>query len=469
MSLLSPKDLHRYQHRATSHLLTFPNAMLWLDMGLGKSVVSLTAFVDLQDRWEAAAALVVGPKRVVEGVWAQEAKKWSHTKHLRFSLITGTADDRKRALSKRADLYLTNYENLEWLVTWVESHYVAKGLYPPFDMLILDEVTKVKTPEAKRSLAAAKLLPYMRRRVGLTGEPAANGYKDLFGQYLAVDGGARLGSSPQAFRDAFLMPLNRKYVVTQTGKQQIKERIHDITLEMSADDYLTLPPIIEKNIIVDLPPKARAIYDQVESEYFAELDGGAEIEAQTEATKDIKILQVAGGASYVNDSDEWVRIHDAKIDALEDLMEEQGGAPVLLAYAFRHEAERIAKRFNDAEFMSSKLSGREFNRLQDKWNAGDIPLLCGHPASIGHGLNLQFGGTTLVWFGLNWSLELYNQFNARLAGGQRRRGRIFLRHILAADTMDFAVKTALEGKAATQADLKRAVNEYRANKMRKAA
>lgn len=443
--------------------------MLWLDMGLGKTTISLTAFVDLQDRWEAAAALVVGPKRVVEGVWSQEAKKWSHTKHLRFSLITGTADDRKRALSKRADLYLTNYENLEWLVTWVEAHYVAKGLYPPFDMLILDEVTKVKTPEAKRSLAAAKLLPYMRRRVGLTGEPAANGYKDLFGQYLAIDGGARLGSSPQAFRDAFLMPLNRKYVVTQTGKQQIKERIHDITLEMSADDYLTLPPIIEKNIVVELPPKARAIYDQVESEYFAELDGGAEIEAQTEATKNMKILQVAGGACYVDNSDEWARIHDAKLDALEDLMEEQGGAPVLLSYAFRHEAERIAKRFKDAAFLSSKLSEREFNLLQDKWNAGDIPLLCGHAASIGHGLNLQFGGTTLVWFGLNWSLELYNQFNARLAGGQRRRGRIFLRHILAADTMDFAVKTALEGKAATQAELKRAVNEYRANKMRKAA
>ena len=463
--MLHPSNLHTYQVRAVQQIREKVFTMLWLDMGLGKTIIVLSAFLQLLDRWQACSLLVVGPKRVVEGVWRQEAKQWSHTQDLRFSLITGNEVKRKRALHRRADVYLINYENLEWLVTWIRHAYLRKGLYPPFDMLVYDEVTKVKNPEAKRSTAVQYLLPYMRRRVGLTGEPAANGYIDLFGQYLAVDGGTRLGTEYRAFKDAFLTQVNFRYTVSNLGKEQIKKRIHDITLEMSAEDYLTLPPVIERKITVDLPDRARVIYNEMERLFFSELDGGATIEAQTEATKNMKCLQISGGACYVDNTDRWNTIHGAKLDALEDLLEEQGGKPVLLAYAFRHEAPRIQKRFPNARFLSSHLSEKEFTRIQEAWDAGDIPLLCGHPASMGHGLNLQRGGHTLCWYGLNWSLELYHQFNARLTGGHRRTERVFLYHIIARDTMDEAVELALESKAQTQSDLKRAVNEYRAHRI----
>lgn len=463
--MLTRENLHEYQRKAIQHLVDHNNAMLWLDMGLGKTVITLMAFTFLQDRWGAAAMLVVGPKRVVEQVWRQEAKKWKETGYLRFSLVSGDEAHRKRALSKSADIYLVNYENLEWLTTWVTAHWLNKGRYPPFDMIVYDEVTKVKNPEAKRSIAVQKILPFTRRRVGLTGEPAANGYKDLFGQYYAVDQGKRLGTRFAQFRDAFLTQVNRRYVISHYGKEQIKRRVHDITMEMAADDYLDLPPVIDRDLFVDLPPQARRVYDDVEQKFFAELKQGGTIEAQTEATKGMKCLQISGGACYINQSDAWEEIHSAKLDALEDLLEEQGGQPVLLAYAFRHERPRIQKRFPEAEFLSSEMPEKEFDRIHNAWNRGNIPLLCGHPASMGHGLNLQFGGDTLCWYGLNWSLELYDQFNARLAGGHRRRGRISLFHILARDTMDEAVKIALDNKAKTQADLRRAVNLYRASRL----
>jgi len=447
--------------------------MLWLDMGLGKTSVALTSFIDLQDRWEVSAALVVGPLRVVESVWQQEAEKWEHTTGLRFSLIHGNEAHRKAALNRRADIYLTNYENLEWLVTWIRHQYLGKNRYPPFDMLIYDEITKVKNAQAKRSEAIQHILPFMRRRVGLTGEPAANGYMDLHGQYLAVDGGKRLGQTITSFRGAFLQScgfMGKKYKVTPYGKQQIKERVSDITLEMSSIDYLDLPPVVERDIVVDLPPKARTVYEQVEKEFFAELDAGGTIEAQTEAAKGLKCLQVAGGAAYVDDSHNWAEIHGAKLDALEDLLEEQAGSPVLLAYAFRHEAARIAKRFPKAKFLSSELSGKEFNATKKKFSQGEIPLLCGHPASMGHGVDgLQDSCFTLCWYGLNWSLEKNNQFNARIIGGHRRKKVVTIHRILARDTMDYAVKEALEGKATTQTDLKAAVRAYRNRKRQRAA
>ena len=467
--MLTEADLHPYQRKAIEHILAHENAMLWLDMGLGKTTISLYAFKELQNRWATSAALVVGPKRVVESVWRAEAQKWAELRGLRFSLIGGDEAMRKRQISRRADLYLINYEQLEWLVSWVGHRYLNRGEYPPFDMVIYDEVTKVKNADAKRSQAIHRLLPWMRRRMGLTGEPAANGYKDLHGQYLAVDGGRRLGTDLRAFKSAFLTEINRRAVVTNLGREQIKRRIHDITLEMSADDYLDLPPIIQQDIEIDLPPDARRIYEEVETRFFHELAQGGKIEAQTEATKGLKCLQVAGGACYIDDSDRWASIHTAKLDALETLLEERNGRPLLLGFGFRHEAARIKARFPFAQFLSSELSEKEFARIERAWNAEDVPLLCGHPASMGHGLNLQFGGDALCWFGLNWSLELYNQFNARLMGGHRRRNRVFLYRILARDTMDEALRIALENKAATQAALKRAINEYRARRLAQAA
>lgn len=461
--MLTRSDLYPYQVRAEAHILEHQAAMVWVFMGGGKTVATLGALKDLQDRWEISAALAVGPLQVVRSVWEQEIRKWSHLKGLTCSLVHGTEGERKLALAKRADIYLVNYEGLPWLVSWVRSHYLARGKYPPFDAVVYDEVTKVKNAQAIRSEAAQHLLPFMRRRIGLTGEPAANGYKDLHGQYLAVDGGVRLGKTVSAFRDAFLVSKGfqgRQYEVTTYGQEVIKKRVSDVTLVMREEDYLELPPIIDNEILVTLPPKARGIYDQMEENYFAELDAGAEIEVETEATKGVKCLQIAGGAVYLADKS-WREVHREKMDALGDLMEEQAGDPVLLAVAHKHEAERILKRFPESRQLSSSLPGKEYTALTDAWDQGNVPLLIGHPKSMGHGLNLQFGGCTLCWFGLNWSLELYNQFNARLAGGHRRRGRVTRHFILAADTMDQVVFAALRSKATAQETLKLAVQTYR--------
>ena len=462
---LSPEDLYSYQKTAIQHILDHPNAMLWLDMGLGKTVIAETAVNTLAyDTFDVHAALVVAPVRVIQTVWRQESNVWSHLSHLKFSLVHGTPGERRAALRRKADIYLINYENLDWLTGEVEHFWLKRGKYPPFDMLILDESTKVKNPNATRSKRLLKLRPYFRRVIGLTGEPAANGYIDLFGQYLQIDAGVRLGRSVTTYKDAFFVPAgfgNYKYRLTPLGKQSIQERIHDITLEMSAKDYLDLPPVVENDIYVNLPGPLQQQYDSLEADFFTELDSGREIEVFNAASKGTKCLQYANGALYYDEHGHWEAVHSLKLDALTDLVEEQGGSPILLAYSFRHDAERIKERFPHAEHLSSSLGYREIDRLVDRWNRGDVPLMIGHPLSMGHGLNLQFGGSTLCWFGLNYSLDLYDQFNARLAGGHRRQGRVMLHRILASNTLDVAVLDALKTKAGTQADLKAAINAYR--------
>ena len=472
MKLLSPSDFYRYQVEGIEHILAHLNAMLWVGVGLGKTIITLSAIRLLLFLGEVRGVLVLAPLRVCQLVWRQEAKKWTHTQGLTFSLVHGTPGERMLALRRPADIYLMNYENLPWLIERLSHHWWKQGKAIPFDMVVYDEVTKLKTSTSQRSQAInnthprAKfkgLWPYLKRHVGLTGEPAANGYTDLHGQYLAVDGGERLGRHITHYRTQYLTQLDfmgRSFTVSQIGRKIIHRRIQDITLEMSAEQYLDLPPVVENTIWIDLPPAARKIYERMEREFFMQLDNGAEIEAATEAVRGLKCLQITGGAVYSDDNGGWEKVHDAKMEALDDLLEELNGEPLLLAYCFRHEAERIAKRYPDARFLSSGLPEHDLNKTLRLWREGELRILCGHPASMGHGLNLG-AGSHLCWFGRNWSLELTNQFNGRLTGGHRRQGRVVQHYLLARDTMDEAVHEALAHKIGTQAGLKQAIREYR--------
>jgi SNF2 family DNA or RNA helicase len=459
-----------YQWRMVEHIEDHPDAMLWADMGLGKTICALTAITRLQANLDATAVLVVAPLRIIQSVWRQEAEKWEHTRHLRFSLIHGTKEKRITALWRKADVYLVNYENLVWLATEIQHRYLSKGKRPPFDMVIYDEVTKVKNVTTNRGKAWAKLLPYFSRRVGLTGEPASNGYKDLHGQFFFVDRGRRLGAGVQQFRERFLRPAGYggfDWIATVTGREQIHRRISDITLELAAKDYIDLPELKTNTIWVDLPRDARRIYDELEKEFFAELASGAELEVMNEASKINKLLQIASGAAYYSDG-AWEEVHKAKVEALQDAVEEAGGRPMLLGYTYRHEAARIAQALPEkplshsgATFLSSKLGEKAVADIIRRWEFDEIPLLCGHPASMGHGLNLQGSSArAAIWFSLPWSLELYNQLNGRLFGGHRRQGASVVHHILARDTVDEVVYETLQSKSGTQAGLRAAIKQY---------
>ena len=338
-------------------------------------------------------------------------------------------------------------------------------------MVVYDEVTKLKSATSKRAKAWSSILPYLDRRVGLTGEPAANGYKDLFGQYLVIDSGERLGRSITAFRERYLRPAGYggyDWIATKSGQEEIHGRIADITIELAAKDYLDLPELTSRVVWVDLPPDVRKLYDTLEREFFAELDSGAELEVFNEASKLNKLLQIASGAAYYGGTSAWEEIHKAKLEALQDVLEEAGGRPILLGYTYKHEAARIAQTWpakpqahTGASFLSSKLSESAVRDVIRRWEHDEIPLLCGHPASMGHGLNLQAASArSVVWFSLPWSLELYHQLNDRLFGGHRRQGASVIHHILARDTMDEVVYERLASKDETQTGLRSAVKRY---------
>lgn len=464
-TMLEPQLLHAYQKRAARHQLQHPGSMLWLDTGLGKTVITLTTIAARFDAAQVSGVLLVAPLRVCQTVWQQEAAKWSHTKHLTFSRLTGDADQRHYGLRRRAHIYLVNYENIGWLAEEINTYYLSRGQYPPFNMLVSDEVTKLKDPSTQRHGALRTLIPYIPYRTGLTGTPASNGYKDLFGQYLAIDMGERLGRDKKAFEDAYMMGsgyMGYQKVPKVGAEEAIRHRISDITLEMGAEDYLDLPPVIINDIMVDLPPAARAQYDELEQEMFTALDDGTEVEVFNAAALTNKCLQAANGAVYHDPEkrDEWAKVHDAKLEALDDIIEEAAGKPILLLHQFRHDRERIMKRYPWAESLKSSLGEAKIMNMVERWNRGEIPLMIGHPASIGHGLNLQKGGHTMVWFGLNWSLELYMQANARLHRQGQEHPFVMIHRILARDTLDSAVAEALEGKAATQKDLRAAIKHY---------
>lgn len=438
-------------------------------MGLGKTVITLTAFRELQDRALVGRMLVIAPLRVCQTVWRQEAKRWGHLQDLRFSLIHGTPTQRHRAFRVPADVYLINYENLRWLSEQMQGLYLKRGKYMPFSsMVVYDEVSRLKHHTTKRHRALRKLLPYFRRRVGLTGTPASNGYDNLFGQFLAIDSGQRLGQSITAFRDRYMYFDGYghfgRHRCRPGAEQQIHDQIEDITLQMDSADYLELPEILINDVDVPIVGELRTKYEQLEREMFLELDT-VNIEVFYAAALSMKCRQFTNGAMYLqSDSPEWVHVHDLKLDALAEVIEEAAGKPVLVAYLFKHDAERIQKRFPEAEILGSHLSTAKTIDLEQRWNLGEVPLLLGHPQSMGHGLNLQQGPCTdLVFFGLDWSLENYEQVIARLVR-QGQRNNIRVHRLLSEDTVDRLVAMSLNDKGQTQDGLKAAMNEYRRQK-----
>ena len=407
----------------------------------------MTAVAHLLDDFAVGKVLVVAPKQVALSVWAQEAAKWNHTKHLRVSVMCGgSAADRRAALRAKADIYVINRENLAWLVDEVEGRW-------PFDMVVLDELLSFKSRSSGRWKALRRVRRQIKRLVGLTGTPAPNGLLDLWAQVYLLDEGKALGRTLTAYRDRYFTPGARKgYVVYDwrplpLAEEAIYERLEGLCLSMKSVDHLTMPERIDNIIPVQLPGEALRQYRELEKEYLLQL-GDIDIIGDSAAVVTGKLLQVAGGAIY-DDSGEWHELHQAKLDALETVLEAANGKPVLCYYGYRHELNRIKGRFPQAEVLRTADQVR-------RWNAGEIPLLLAHPASAGHGLNLQSGGSTMVWFGLTWSLEQYQQANARLYR-QGQKDTVVIHHLVATGTVDERVMRVLQGKATLQEELMDAV------------
>lgn len=444
--------------------------MLWLDPGLGKTAITLTSIAHLLATNFLRGVVIVAPIRVCRLVWRQEAARWSHTQNLTFSMLTGTKDQRVRALLRPANVYLINYENLGWLAEVLETYYVSKGRPIPFNGLVWDEISKCKNSTTQRVKSTLKIIKHFDWITGLTGTPASNGYQDLHGQYLVVDKGQRLGTSKTKFMtEWYRKPAegSRKVIPYKDTEDRIKQLIGDITLEMSAEDYNKLPDLIVNDVEVELPENLRAKYDAMERDFFLQLDSGKEKEVFNQASLTNVCLQFSNGAVYpVAGMPLWEPVHDLKLDALEELIDEANGQPILCAYAYRSDAERIMKRFADLRpiNLTECKSESALNEAMARWASGDCQLMIAHPASAGHGIDgLQKMGHIMVWFGLTWSLDLYEQMNARL----RRQGQgvpVICHRIMTRGTLDQAQSIALESKSVSQDSLRKAVKEYRNEK-----
>lgn len=451
--MLDRSNLHGYQRTAVDHIKEHPDSALFLDMGLGKTVSTLTAIVDLINYFEVSKALIVAPKRVAEMTWGDEVENWKHLNGLRISVIKGTAKQREAAARADADIYTVSRDNLVWLLQ------MWGGSKVPYDMLVLDELSSFKNHQSKRFKAAKVIRRSCNRVVGLTGTPAPNGLIDLWAQMYLIDGGVRLGKTITDYRANYFRPgaqnggIVYEYKPLPTTANVLSEKIADITLSMKALDFLDMPELNYINNYVEMTAKVKKGYEDFEREQVLELlSDNAEITAMSAAALSNKLLQYAGGAVYDTDRNVYA-VHDEKIETLKEMIEAANGAPVLVAYNFQHEKTRILEALKD--YGAEPLEGVESVR---RWNAGEIPVLVTHPASAGHGLNMQKGGNRIIWYGVTWSLELYQQFNARLWRQGQRNG-VFVHHIVTRGTIDEKVIAALTGKATTQDGLMSAVKE----------
>jgi SNF2 family DNA or RNA helicase len=469
VALLTTEDFHPYQIRTIEHMMGNPQSMLFLDPGLGKSIITLTSIAMLLDQMKVYGVIVVAPLRVAQTVWRQEALKWAHTKHLTFSSITGSKDDRIRGLMTPADVYLINFDNLRWLQEEIEFRFLRKGKRPPFNMLVADEISKLKNTRtrqgAERGKAMLKLLPYLPYRTGLTGTPASNGMLDLFGQFLVIDSGQRLGTSFSGFRSTYFYQADYqgyRWLPFEKAKDQIGAKVGDITVNLSAEDYLDLPDKIVNDVYIDLPPKQRAIYDRIEHDMLVELDSGHEVEIFNGASLMNRCLQYANGGMYtMPGAPDWENVHDAKLDALDDIIEESAGKPVLIIYQYQHDAKKILKKYPDAVWLSSKISESDFVQAIEDWNSGKLTKIIGHPASMGFGVDgLQDSCHTMVWYGLPWGLDFYMQTIARLLR-QGQEHPVMVHRLMMRDTVEEAVKIALENKFNDEHGAREAIAKYR--------
>lgn len=443
---------HEYQRYATEYIETHPIAAVLLDMGLGKTSITLTALSSLLfDRFLIRRVLVIAPLRVARDTWPAELEKWKHLSGLRYSVVVGTEAERLAALKPQADIYIINRENVQWLIE-------ESGIPFDFDMVVVDELSSFKNHQAKRFRALMKVRPRVERIVGLTGTPSSNGLMDLWAEFRLLDKGERLGRFIGQYRTRFFQPDKRNgqvvfsYKPLPGAEQQIYKLISDITISMKSTDYLQMPELVSTRYEAYLSEAERERYEELKKDLVLQLPDG-DITAANAASLSGKLSQMANGAVYT-DSGETISIHDRKLDALEDIIESMGGKPLLVAYWFQHDLERIVERLHKLKIPFSRLDSSESIR---RWNAGALSVALIHPASAGHGLNLQSGGSTLVWFGLTWSLELYQQTNARLWRQGQQADTVVIQHIITKGTIDEWIMKALSEKDTTQAALIEAV------------
>ena len=466
--MLQRNQLHSYQERGVRHILDNPYCALFLDMGLGKTVTTLTAIKELLDNCIIGNALVIAPKKVTQVTWSDEIKNWSHLQGVTISVIDGNVKQRRDAMRRKADIYAVSRDNIVWLVTEMG------GVKLPYDMVVIDELSSFKNHQSKRFRALRKVRKFIPRVVGLTGTPSPNGLIDLFAQMYLIDEGERLGKTITGYRDRFFRPDKRNGDIVYTyalkkpadeTEKAISDLISDITISMTAEDYLKMPDKIMLYDYVDMSDRCLKDYENFVMEQVLELINSDEpITAASAAALSNKLQQYANGAIY--DADRNVReIHEEKLEKLKELVEAANGSPVLVAYQYQHDLHRIMKALK--EYNPVKLEKPE---QIAEWNAGKIDVLVTHPASAGHGLNLQKGGNILVWFGNTWSLELYMQFNARLY----RQGQpkpVYIHHIVTRGTIDEKIIKALSDKKETQDGLMQSIKElmedYKNEKLQK--
>lgn len=441
-------EAHDYQKYATTFIEENPISAILLDMGLGKSAITLTAINDLLfDSFEIHKVLVVAPLRVARDTWPAELEKWEHLHGLIYSVAVGTEVQRKAALLQKADIYIINRENVEWLVE-------KSGLPFDYDMLVVDELSSFKSYQAKRFRSLMKVRPSVKRITGLTGTPSSNGLMDLWAEFRLLDMGKRLGRFITHFRSDYFVPdkRNQQIVFSYKPKPGAEDAIYrlvsDITISMKSTDYLKMPECVINEVPVRLSEKEMECYQTLKDDLILSLDG-EDIDATNAVGLSNKLTQMANGAVYGEDNN-VIAIHDRKLDALEDLVEAANGKPVMVAYWFKHDLTRIEDRLHKRHIPFSKLDTADSVK---RWNNGELPVALVHPASAGHGLNLQSGGSTLIWFGLTWSLELYQQTNARLWRQGQESDTVVIHHLITKDTIDEKIMSALKKKDKTQSAL----------------
>lgn len=435
---------HDYQKYAIDFIETHPQAAVLLGCGLGKTSITLTALNDLMfDRFEVRKPLIIAPIRVCRNSWAAEIAKWDHLNGMTYSLILGTKEQRLAALRQKADLYIINRENVQWLVE-------SSGMPFDFDMVVIDEMSSFKNHQSKRFKALRNVRPFVKRIIGLTGTPCSNGLMDLWAQFRLLDKGQRLGKRIGQYRDAYFKPdwNGYTYSLLPGADKAIYSKIADISISMKTTDYLQMPELISVSVPVYLDAWEMERYSKMEKDMVLPYMG-EDITAANAAVLCGKLVQLASGCIYTDDS-EAMLVHDRKLDALEDLIEAQNGRPALVAFWYQHERQRIMDRFEGA---------RELKTDQDiaDWNAGKIPIALIQPSSAGHGLNLQSGGSTIIWFTMPWSLELYQQTNARLWRQGQRAESVVIQHLTAAGTIDEDIMLALTSKDLVQSKMMEAV------------
>lgn len=438
---------YSYQEYAINWIIDHPQCAVLLEMGLGKTVITLTAIKHLLDAGEVHRVLIIAPLRVARDTWPDEVQKWEHLSGLTFSVAVGTPKERVAAVQADTQIVTLGRDSVDWLIN-------KSGLRFDFDMIVIDELSSFKAYNSQRSKALYRVQLRMKRMVGLTGTPSSNGLMDLFAEFKALDGGIRLGRYITRFREAYFRPgwgngtIVYNYIPLPDAEKRIYDRISDITVSMKAMDHLKMPELLNIRAPAYMSADERQIYKEMQKNLILDLNGH-EIDAKSAVGLSGKLAQMANGAIYTEEGD-FVEIHGRKLDVLEDLIESANGKPVLVAYWYRHDRDRIKKRFPEA---------REIKSSDDihAWNAGRVPVALIHPASAGHGLNLQQGGNVLIWFGLTWSLELYQQCNARLWRQGQQSETVTIYHIVARGTIDERVMDALASKNATQTALINAV------------